>query len=663
MSDVAALPRLTNGIYPERRDRPLSALDRIGSALFDALNNRARPGTIAWRRVSRFIEGYEQRYRELDENGFDSVIAELRYQLRRQGLTPALVGQSFALIREIADRRMDMRHHPCQLKGGWILLQGRIAEMQTGEGKTLTATLAAGTAALAGIPTHVVSVNDYLTQRDAGTMLPIYHRLGLSVGTIVGGMEPDARRRAYACDITYCTNKELVFDYLKDRITLGNRTGELRLAVERLYGAGTRAERLLLRGLGYAIVDEADSVLIDEARTPLIISGPIRGGEESQMIRQALSLSEELAEGVHFRQMMAERHITLTDEGKVYLKDRASSLGGLWNASIRREELITQALTARYLFHRDEHYLVRNGKVVIIDEYTGRSMPDRSWNRGLHQMIEAKEDCELSLQREPVARISYQRFFRRYLHLSGMTGTAWEVRRELASVYKLRVERVPTHKPVAREVSPDRIYPDMEAKQTALVEAVANLAKSGRPVLIGTRTLAVSEQLSERLRRAGLVHSILNARQDAEEAAIIARAGERGRITIATNMAGRGTDILLGQDVETLGGLHVILTERHDARRIDRQLVGRCARQGDRGGSVALLSWDDALMDIQRRSWLARVARQPRLVSTAPGQWISRLLLRQAQRKVERTHFRMRKELLKMDQRLGDLLSFSGQIE
>ena len=662
MSEVAALPRLANGLYPERRDRPLSALDRIGAALFDGLS-RARPAMVTWRRVSSVIERYGQHYRDMDETGIDTVIAELRFQLRRQGLSPSLVGQSFALIREISDRCMDMRHHPCQLKGGWILLQGMIAEMQTGEGKTLTATLAAGTAALAGVPTHVVSVNDYLTQRDAEAMLPIYRRLGLSVGTIVGGMEPDARRRAYACDVTYCTNKELVFDYLKDRITLGNRTGELRLAMERLYGRGTRAERLLLRGLGYAIVDEADSVLVDEARTPLIISGPIRGGDEAQMIRQALSLSEELVENVHFKRMTAERHITLTDTGKKRVKERASSFGGLWNASIRREELITQALTARYLFHRDEHYLVRDGKVVIIDEYTGRSMPDRSWNRGLHQLIEAKEGCELSLQRDPLARISYQRFFRRYLHLSGMTGTAWEVRRELASVYKLRVARVPTHRPVAREVSPDRIYPDMEAKQAALVEKVATLANSGRPVLIGTRTLAVSEQLSECLSRAGLVHSVLNARQDAEEAGIIARAGERGRITIATNMAGRGTDIVLGQNIEALGGLYVILTERHDARRIDRQLVGRCARQGDRGGSVALLSWDDALMDIQRDSWLARVARQRWLVITTPGQWISRLVLRQAQRKVERAHFRMRRELLKVDQQLGDLLSFSGQLE
>jgi preprotein translocase subunit SecA len=662
MSDVAALPRIANGLYPERRDKQQQTLERIGTALMGTFKWPS-PGTVSFRRVLRVIEDYGRRYRAMDEAQLDAAIEELRYQLRGRGLRTALVGRSFALIREISGRTLGIRHHQCQLKGGWILLQGMIAEMQTGEGKTLTATLAAGTAALAGVPTHVVSVNDYLTRRDAETLSPVYRRLGLSVGTVVAGMDPAARRRAYDCDVTYCTNKELVFDYLKDRITLGNRTGELRLAVERLYGGDARARRLLLRGLRYAIVDEADSVLIDEARTPLIISGPAQGNDEVHMIRQALELSKELRQNLHYLLESAERRITLTDEGKAHLRQTALALGGLWKATIRREELITQALTARLLFHRDEHYLVEDGKVVIIDEYTGRSMPDRSWNRGLHQLIEAKEGCELTVQRDPLARISYQRFFRRYLHLSGMTGTAGEVRRELWSVYKLRMVRVPTHRPVARRIFPDRIYGDMETKWRALTDEVARLARDGRPVLIGTRTLAASEQLSERLHRAGLAHSVLNARQNAEEAAVIARAGERGRITIATNMAGRGTDIHLGDGIEALGGLHVVLTERHDARRIDRQLIGRCARQGDRGSCVAMLSWDDGLMDVLRTSWLAGLARQRGLLHTGTGQWLSRLMLRRAQRKVEGAHFKMRKELLKVDEQLGDLLSFSGYLE
>ena len=345
------------------------------------------------------------------------------------------------------------------------------------------------------------------------------------------------------------------------------------------------------------------------------------------------------------------------------MRELAEPLGGLWQGTIRREELITQALTARFLFHRDEHYLVQDGKIVIIDEYTGRLMPDRSWSRGIHQLIEAKEGCELTVPREPLARISYQRFFRRYLHTAGMTGTANEVSRELWSVYKLRVVRVPTHKPALRKTIQDKVYATEQEKWQALVDRVKQISGTGRPVLIGTRTLAASESLSERLNDAGISHRVLNARQDAEEASIIAGAGERGRITIATNMAGRGTDIVLGDGVNERGGLHVILTERHEARRIDRQLIGRCARQGDQGSSEAILSWQDALLEVQQHSVLAGLVGHAWLLNFFVGQWLARMVLRSAQRKVERAHYKMRMELLKADRQLGDLLSFSGQIE
>jgi len=315
------------------------------------------------------------------------------------------------------------------------------------------------------------------------------------------------------------------------------------------------------------------------------------------------------------------------------------------------------------LFNRDEHYLLDEGKVVIIDEYTGRSMPDRSWSRGLHQMIEAKEGCELSLQRDPLARISYQRFFRRYLYLSGMTGTGHEVRRELRSVYNLRVVRIPTHKPGRRKVMADRFHANTSEKWRALLTEVKRLHMQGRPILIGTRTLAASEQLSLILEQAGFKHQVLNARQDAEEAEIIARAGERGRITIATNMAGRGTDIIIDDAVNDTGGLHVILTERHDAGRIDRQLVGRCARQGNHGSSSAYLSWEDALLHKGNPNWLALLVKQAWFLSTPIGQWLSRQQATRAQKRVERAHYKIRKELLKLDQQLGDLLSFSGQQE
>jgi preprotein translocase subunit SecA len=662
MSSAILLPRITNGIYPERKEKPQGTLDRFGEQLFGVFK-RPQLRLNNFNRVYRLIEKYGKQYTALDETQLNGAIIDLRHQLRRDGFRLPLVAQSFALIRELSGRSLGMRHHKCQLQGGWILLNGMVAEMQTGEGKTLTATLAAGTAALAGVPTHVVTVNDYLAERDAQTMQPVYRQLGLSVGTVISGMDLGARQQAYRYDITYCTNKELVFDYLKDRITLGNRTGELRLQAENLYGQGSRAHRLLLRGLCYAIVDEADSVMIDEARTPLIISGPVESDDEQQMIHQVLELSQLMQEDVHYKASTTERKLSLTEAGKTYLRELAEPLGGLWQGTIRREELITQALTARFLFHRDEHYLVQDGKIVIIDEYTGRLMPDRSWSRGIHQLIEAKEGCELTVPREPLARISYQRFFRRYLHTAGMTGTASEVSRELWSVYKLRVVRVPTHRPALRKTIQDKVYATEQEKWQALVDTVKKISETGRPVLIGTRTLAASESLSERLNDAGISHRVLNARQDAEEASIIAGAGERGRITIATNMAGRGTDIVLGDGVNERGGLHVILTERHEARRIDRQLIGRCARQGDQGSSEAILSWQDALLEVQQHSVLAGLVGHAWLLNFFVGQWLARMVLRSAQRKVERAHYKMRMELLKADRQLGDLLSFSGQIE
>jgi len=590
-------------------------------------------------------------------------VASLRPELRGHGFGVKQASRAFALVRELADRRLGMRHFDVQLVGGWVLLNGMVAEMQTGEGKTLAATLPAATVALSGIPVHVITVNDYLTQRDAEWMGPVYRALGLSVGTIVQGMDLEDRRRAYRCDITYCTNKEIVFDYLRDRLEMGQRPGRIQRRVERLAGQGGRLGRLRLRGLCYGIVDEADSVLIDEARTPLIISGRGDNTYEALIYRQALELSERLESGADYFIDFPKRDVDLTRAGKRNLESLGEERGGFWNGRLRREEMVRKALTARHLFHRDKHYVVKEGKIQIVDEYTGRIMPSRSWEGGLHQLIESKEDCDVTAQTEVMGRISYQRFFRRYLALAGMTGTAREASREFWSVYRRKVVRVPTNEPMHRSGLQPRVFRHAGDKWDAVVERIRELHEQGRPVLIGTRTVADSEHLAGLLAEAELPCRVLNALQDREEAGIIALAGQRGQITVATNMAGRGTDIKLGPGIEDLGGLHVIATERHDAHRIDRQLFGRCGRQGEPGSYEAFVSLEDELL----KGHPAPVAGflRPKAINPATpvGRRLALLAIRNSQRAAERRHFRMRRDLLKMDESLESALAFSGRGE
>jgi preprotein translocase subunit SecA len=483
------------------------------------------------------------------------------------------------------------------------------------------------------------------------------------VGTITEGMSPEARRAAYACDITYCTNKQLVFDYLKDRLMLGQEARHLHLQLEGLHAEHPRTSRLLLRGLCFVIVDEADSVLVDEARTPLIISNVGDTAHEKQIYGEAVGMARELTSGADFSIRPRDREVDLTERGKRRAAELAEPFGGIWIGPRRREELIRRALSALYLFQRDKQYLVRNDKVQIVDEYTGRVMADRSWERGLHQMIEAKEGCPISGQQETLARISYQRFFRRYLRIAGMTGTAREVARELWSVYRLSVVTIPTNRPVRRLHLPDEVYVTAQAKWAAIVETLRRLHAEGRPVLVGTRSVSASEHLSELLKAADLPHQVLNARQDQEEAEIIAKAGSRGRITVATNMAGRGTDIRLGPEVAALGGLHVLATERHDARRIDRQLFGRGGRQGDLGSFQAIVSLEDEIVQEVFRGQAVRLGKLLRRSDTLLPGWLATPLVTLAQRIAERQHARTRRELLRIDDHLSDLLAFTGRPE
>jgi preprotein translocase subunit SecA len=542
------------------------------------------------------------------------------------------------------------------------MLAGHAVEMATGEGKTLTAVPPAATAALAGLPVHVVTVNDYLVDRDCGITGPALRLLGLAADVVVHGKSPDERRRAYAADVTYCSNKELVFDYLRDRIAAGGGAGRIQLSLERLYREQPRERKLVLRGLGFAIVDEIDSVLVDEARTPLIISASGSGGWHGDAYREALELARRLEMERDFEIRSWQRRVLLTEEGAQRLQREAEAFGGLWAARRVREELATKALTALYLHVRDKHYIVADGKVQIVDEFTGRVMADRSWEGGLHQLVECKEGCEMTSPRETIARLTYQRFFRRYVRLAGMSGTVREIAGELWDVYRLRVVEVPTHRPVRRLMQGTRIVDTTDAKWRAVVDRAAEMHRAGRPVLIGTRSVAASERLSELLNQHGVDHRVLNARQDREEAETVARAGGRGRVTVATNMAGRGTDIKLEPGVEELGGMHVILTERHEARRIDRQLFGRCGRQGDAGSCEALLSLEDELVGdlLARRPWLRAMLG---LREGRGRDWTRRLLVHLAQLSAEQRHARMRRDTLNQDERLDAMLSFSGRVE
>ena len=642
--------------YPEQAQSRPGMLDKAATRLSGPLVRNARIWRARRNHIVSLVNALSSSLADMSDAELTAMAGGLRVELRRDGFNERSVARAFALIREVSGRTIGQRHYDVQLLGGWVLLNGLVAEMETGEGKTLTATLPAATAALAGVPVHIITVNDYLTARDAEWMGPVYAKLGLTVGVIVHGKDPAARRIAYGCDITYCTNKELTFDYLRDRIALGRNESRIQLAIEKLSGQGARANQLNLRGLYYAIVDEADSVLVDEARTPLIISGAGPVGPEREMYETALELAARLTPEVDFRMDARERHLELTDRGLDRLAEWSDDLPPLFRGERRREELVRQALVATQLFHRDTHYLVRDKKVHIIDEYTGRILADRTWEQGLHQMVEAKEGVPLSHQQTSVARITYQRFFRRYLWLAGMTGTAKEVGGELWSVYALPVVRVPTHRPSQRRNTGDSVFATEAEKWEAIVERVRALHAIGRPVLIGTRSVAASEKLSAMLTEAGLEHQLLNARQDKQEAEIIAQAGQLGRITVATNMAGRGTDIKLDPGVQELGGLHVIATELHESARIDRQLFGRCGRQGDPGTVEAIVSLEDELI----RVYLGPAAR---LNSRLRNNRWRRALFSVAQLRAELANAGVRRQLLSVEDQLGDMLAFTGRRE
>jgi preprotein translocase subunit SecA len=665
MANIGALIKgklveVGNGVYLERSDARETVLEewlRGAVARIPPLPSVKKP----WHRVVAGAAKLESTTKQLNDLDLVACFRQAGAAMSKQGFTDELVIQSFAAVREASRRSLGMRPHDVQLMGGWSLLKGYIGEMATGEGKTLVAGLGASTVASTGAAVHVVTVNDYLAERDAEQNLPLFKFLGLSVGIIQGDMDLEKRRTQYACDIAYVSNKELVFDYLKDRIsTQGTLDSHIRL---RAFASGAAKLPVLLRGLHMAIVDEADSVLIDEARTPLIISEtqPDELGEE--LYQTTIGFAKRMVKGEHF-ELSAERRVYLNPVAEEDVAQWSRGLGGVWQSAIWRRELIQKAVTALHCFHRDQHYILAENKIQIVDEFTGRVMPDCSWERGLHQMIEAKEGAEITGQRKTLSQMTYQRFFRRYLLLSGMTGTAKEIAVELRSTYDLQVLPIPTHKPSRRKRLADSCWSGDHARWLAVAERAIQVSGTGRPVLVGTRSVEASEKLSLLLNQRNVDHALLNARQDKTEAEAVARGGERSRITVATNMAGRGTDIKLSHEVSALGGLHVILTEFHESARVDRQLFGRCARQGEAGTTEAVVCLDDEVF--VRFGWpvLALARKATAGNHSSPAQtpaWLIRLLVALAQIRAERFNRNIRLQTMKQDRKTLEGMGFTGK--
>lgn len=661
MSEYARKQPVMTGLRNEHKWQESNLLDtylRKSKALIEKLGNQFL------RRNDRIINAISQRSIELqayDPESLQQALDQIRNKLRLEGISTVTLIESFAVIQEFSGRVLGMRHHHTQIRTSLALLRGGIAEMSTGEGKTLAATLAAATASLAGIPVHVVTINDYLAERDAEEMIPLYQALGLSVGVIIHEKELADRRAAYACDICYCSNKELTFDFLKDSLVLAHRKTTRVQQASLLTGDTAWSDNLLLRGLHFAIVDEADSVFIDEARTPLIISGQEKFGlREEALLTTAMDIANQFEKDTHFKQDESSA-VHLNAAGQQLLNDLCEPHEGLWKSSFYREPLIKQALAALHVYHLNRDYIIDDeGAIQIVDLYTGRVMPGRSWGQGLQQMIEMKEACELTKPRETNAEISYQNFFRKYHHLCGMTGTVKEVAGELLDVYRLRSESVPLLKQSQRKQILREVYLTEDEKWQRVAELTQQLVAEGQAILIGTNSVASSEAISKVFDDDSIAHKVLNARQDKEEAEIVSVAGHSGAVMVSTSMAGRGTDIKLTDESRASGGLHVVITELQDSSRIDRQLAGRSARQGDPGAVSEILSLEDQLIKRMSGPLLKRAIRYLiKAGGSLPHKWGYRIQIN-CQKKLAKNHYRQRMQLIKIDTQRQRTLAFTG---
>jgi len=636
--DLEALQAGRRAHRPDKLPTGLDAGWHRAAAVFAMLKPR-RPGIL---RQARRIDQARATYEQLGTDALHEKLDEARAAIRRQRDDPALRRQALALVAVQAHRTLGLRAYGVQLAGALAMERGMLAEMATGEGKTLSAALAGTLMAWRGRGCHIVTVNDYLAIRDAEWMRPFYASCGLTVQHVDPQMDPTQKRSAYRAGVTYATNKELTADYLRDQLT--HRRGGLR-----------QNAPPIMRDLWYAIIDEADSVLIDEAATPLIISTKSGDTQRTEAIRQATRMADQFQPDRHYKLDRSFRQVEFTAGGRKLVERCADGLDGVWRIRRLRQELINQALVARDLHTRDRDYVVADDRIVIVDPSTGRQMPDRTWSQGIHQAVEAKEDLDVQPINETLARMSFQRYFRGYRFLAGMTGTAWEARHELWRIYGLPVVRIPRHKPLRRRDARPRVLSTDETRWAQVADQIISRYTNNQPVLVGTTSVHESEVLSQALTSRNIPHQVLNALTHEQEAKIIAGAGQPGAVTVATNMAGRGTDILLGPGVAERSGLHVIAAAPNRARRIDRQLLGRCARQGDPGSTARFASLDDDLLRQHSSAWLRS------LMASAPHT-VRRWVVALAQRRAERVNRLGRRRVLRSDDWLDQNLGFARDL-
>jgi preprotein translocase subunit SecA len=663
MSDVtlAGAPEVTPSLVaasflraPPRREPPDvdSPLNWLGARLALASAGR-RSGKAA--KTGRRAAARAAALADLSDEDFAAVLATARVEARRRGLGTGSVVEALAAAAEIARRTLGVAPYGSQFACAAALAGGAVAEMETGEGKTLAAFLAACAYALAGRGVHVVTANDYLARRDAETLAPAYAALGFSIGVVAGGDETGARRAAYRADIVYISSKEAAFDYLRDRLARPDVSGDRRLAgkLARVFG-GAAGEPPLQANLDVALIDEVDSVLVDEAVTPLLISTNRPGDITEAMARDVLDFAATLSAGADFSVDALALAPALTPRGQEKLGEFGMGREGPWKVRLIREELARAAIGAVHVLRRDQHYLVRDGKIALIDQESGRLTPDRHWSHGLSLMVEVKEGCASTGEKKSLASISFQRFFRQYATICGMSGTVREVAGELHSVYGLKPAWIARRLPLRRTTTKRLIRSDRESLWREAARVAAELQQRGQPALVAVRSVREAERASAALAQAQVVHRVLSAAQDSAEAEIVAQAGQRGAVTVVTNMAGRGTDIRLGEGVAALGGLAVLICERHDSRRVDRQLIGRCARQGDPGLVMEFVSAQDGVLRLLDGFLLGLLARRPDLTAA---------MIARAQKNADRFNRAARLQLLRRDEQLARIMAFAGGLD